>query len=533
MLQTRTLLAAAAGWALISALIALPAAAALLSSGGSNDNHVGVVNYAHSYDGDTIVLNVDCTHGSARNSEFKAATFCKSGSGSCAAHSSTANNNASLSIPPHQKGDLYYYASNHSGSGQGTCAVSLDAETAGNLATFTLDFNYYSNDQDAFTVSFRDLSAGWVPTDQSGAGAACPGTGVAGASGPTAKGITTNNKPAVAQNVICNEDFIVSLVSGGPRSGCPGCYPVNHGALLTLNNNPGGLQQAWQESLAALGITVAQILLTPSDTEERRRHLNARATIETLLQMGAVPVINENDSVATDEIRYGDNDRLAARVAQMISADTLVLMSDVDGLYDTDPRQNKNAQLIAEVVDITPEIEVMAGAAPAGYSSGGMVTKLEAAKIAMAAGCAMAITDGKPADALSRLESGGRCTWFLPNSEPLTARKRWIAGMVATVGAIIIDDGAVAALRAGKSLLPAGVTGVEGSFDRGDAIVVKTPDRRTIGRGLTAYSSADAALIMGRKSRDIEDILGYRGRDEMIHRDDLVTEPSALEAPDK
>ena len=283
------------------------------------------------------------------------------------------------------------------------------------------------------------------------------------------------------------------------------------------------LAHAWQESLAALGITVAQILLTPSDTEERRRHLNARATIETLLQMGAVPVINENDSVATDEIRYGDNDRLAARVAQMISADTLVLMSDVDGLYDTDPRQNKNAQLIA----------VMAGAAPAGYSSGGMVTKLEAAKIAMAAGCAMAITDGKPADALSRLESGGRCTWFLPNSEPLTARKRWIAGMVATVGAIIIDDGAVAALRAGKSLLPAGVTGVEGSFDRGDAIVVKTPDRRTIGRGLTAYSSADAALIMGRKSRDIEDILGYRGRDEMIHRDDLVTEPSALEAPDK
>lgn len=293
------------------------------------------------------------------------------------------------------------------------------------------------------------------------------------------------------------------------------------------------LAHAWQESLAALGITVAQILLTPSDTEERRRHLNARATIETLLQMGAVPVINENDSVATDEIRYGDNDRLAARVAQMISADTLVLMSDVDGLYDTDPRQNKNAQLIAEVVDITPEIEVMAGAAPAGYSSGGMVTKLEAAKIAMAAGCAMAITDGKPADALSCLESGGRCTWFLPDSEPLTARKKWIADMVATVGAIIIDDGAVAALRAGKSLLPASVTGVEGSFNRGDAIVVKTAGRQTIGRGLTAYSSADAALIMGRKSRDIEDILGYRGRDEMIHRDDLVTKPSALGAPEK
>ena len=279
MLQVRTLLAAAAGWALISALIALPAAAALLSSGGSNDNHVGVINYAHSYDGDTIVLNLNCTHGSARNSEFKAATFCKSGSGSCAAHSSTANNNASLSIPPHQKGDLYYYASDHSGSVQGTCAVSLDAETAGTLATFTLDFKYYDNDRSAFTVSFRDLSAGWVPTDQSGAGAACPGTGVAGASGPTAKGITTNNKPAVAQNVICNEDFIVSLVSGGPRSGCPGCYPVNHGALLTLNNNPGGLQQAWQESLANQPASATKGLEanssgTPSKSSERVRMAN-------------------------------------------------------------------------------------------------------------------------------------------------------------------------------------------------------------------------------------------------------------------
>jgi glutamate 5-kinase len=293
------------------------------------------------------------------------------------------------------------------------------------------------------------------------------------------------------------------------------------------------LAHAWQETLAAHDITVAQILLTPSDTEERRRHLNARATIDTLLGLGAVPVINENDSVATEEIRYGDNDRLAARVAQMISADTLVLLSDVDGLYTADPRTDDNARLIAEVGEITPEIEAMAGVAPTGYSSGGMITKLDAAKIAMAAGCAMAITDGKPANALALLEDGAHCTWFLPASEPLTARKRWIAGAVAANGTITIDDGAVAALRAGKSLLPAGIIRVEGIFDRGDAIVVKAADGRIAGRGLSAYSSADAALIMGRKSRDIEDILGYRGRDEMIHRDDLVTELSAPEAPGK
>ena len=293
------------------------------------------------------------------------------------------------------------------------------------------------------------------------------------------------------------------------------------------------LAHAWQETLATHDITVAQILLTPSDTEERRRHLNARATIDALLEMGAVPVINENDSVATEEIRYGDNDRLAARVAQMISADTLVLLSDVDGLYTADPRQDKSAKLIAEVSEITPEIEAMGGRAPAGYSSGGMKTKLDAAKIAMAAGCAMAITDGNPPNALAQLEAGSRATWFLPASEPRTARKRWIAGAVAANGTITIDDGAVAALRAGKSLLPAGITRVEGIFDRGDAILVKTADGLIAGRGLSAYSSADASLIMGRKSRDIEDILGYRGRDEMIHRDDLVTELSAAEAPEK
>ncbi len=293
------------------------------------------------------------------------------------------------------------------------------------------------------------------------------------------------------------------------------------------------LAHAWQNALATHDITVAQILLTLSDTEERRRHLNARATIETLLGLGAVPVINENDTVATEEIRYGDNDRLAARVAQMISADTLVLLSDVDGLYEADPRTRPDASFIAEVTEVTPAIEAMAGKAPAGYSSGGMITKLEAAKIAMAAGCAMAITDGKRADALSHLEGGGRGTWFLPGAEPLTARKSWIAGAIAAAGSVTLDAGAVAALARGTSLLPAGIVAVDGAFDRGDAILVKAPDGAVIGRGLSAYSAADAARIMGRKSREIEGILGYRGRDEMIHRDDLVLETAKIGTRDK
>ncbi len=293
------------------------------------------------------------------------------------------------------------------------------------------------------------------------------------------------------------------------------------------------LAHAWQNALAAHDITVAQILLTLADTEERRRHLNARATIETLLDLGAVPVINENDTVATEEIRYGDNDRLAARVAQMISADTLVLLSDVDGLYEADPRTQRDATFLAEVAEVTPEIEAMAGKAPAGYSSGGMITKLEAAKIAMAAGCAMAITDGKRPDALSHLEAGGRSTWFVPGSEPLTARKSWIAGAITAAGSVTLDAGAVAALARGTSLLPAGIVAVDGTFDRGDAILVKSAEGAVIGRGLSAYSAVDAARIMGRKSREIEGILGYRGRDEMIHRDDLVLETTRIGARGK
>jgi glutamate 5-kinase len=282
------------------------------------------------------------------------------------------------------------------------------------------------------------------------------------------------------------------------------------------------LAHAWLEALGRHGVGVAQILLTPDDTEARRRHLNARATIEQLLALGAVPVINENDTVATAELRFGDNDRLAARVAQMISADTLVLLTDIDGLYTADPRLDASARHIAEVRDLTPAVEAMAGTAPAGSSSGGMVTKLAAARIAMAAGCRMAIAQGEVLQPLAALEKGARATWFIPSSEPRTARKRWIAGAVNPVGTLTVDDGAAAALARGTSLLPAGVVHVEGEFERGDAVLVKARDGKEVARGLSAYSSADARAIAGHKSSEIETILGYRGRDEMIHRDDLV-----------
>ncbi|MDX1483310.1 MAG: glutamate 5-kinase [Alphaproteobacteria bacterium] len=282
------------------------------------------------------------------------------------------------------------------------------------------------------------------------------------------------------------------------------------------------LAHAYQEALARHGLGVAQLLLTLDDTEERRRYLNARGTIETLLRLGAVPVINENDTVATNEIRYGDNDRLAARVAVMASADTLVLLSTIDGLYSADPHADPNAELIREVGAITPEIVAMAGKAPPGYSSGGMVTKLEAARAATGAGCRMVIADGRRDHALRDIAADGRCTWFHPQRTPRAQRKHWIAASLKPTGTLTVDDGALAALRSGKSLLPAGVTRVEGAFDRGDAVRVVAGDGTEIARGLVAYTVADAQRIAGHKSREIEQLLGYRGRDEMIHRDDLV-----------
>ncbi|MDP2333784.1 MAG: glutamate 5-kinase [Reyranella sp.] len=285
------------------------------------------------------------------------------------------------------------------------------------------------------------------------------------------------------------------------------------------------LAHAYQAALARHGITVAQVLLTLDDSEERRRYLNARQTMATLLGLKAVPVINENDTVATDEIRFGDNDRLGARVAEMISADTLVLLSDIDGLYTGDPRSDSSAKFIPEIREITPAIEAMGGSAASEMSNGGMVTKLIAGRIAMAAGCRMAIADGRPVGALGALIDGKtRCSWFLPEGSPLSARKKWIKGSLKTAGALTVDDGAVRALSAGKSLLPAGVTAIEGEFKRGDVVDVKDRAGRVLARGLVAYAAEDARRIAGRKSAEIERLLGFRGRDEIVHRDDLVVE---------
>jgi glutamate 5-kinase len=282
------------------------------------------------------------------------------------------------------------------------------------------------------------------------------------------------------------------------------------------------LAHAWKEVLEPHECAVAQMLLTFGDTEERRRYLNARNTLETLLKLGAIPVINENDTVATAEIRYGDNDRLAARVAQMASADCLVLLSDVDGLYTADPTLDPAAQFIAEVAPITPQIEAMAAGSSSDVGSGGMATKVIAGKIALAAGCNMCIALGREQHPLRRIEAGARCTWFVAQASPTTVRKQWIAGMLKPAGTLHVDAGAARALRGGKSLLPAGVTRVEGRFDRGDAVLVRDADGAEIARGLCAYSSDAARRICGRRSQELESILGYRGRDEMIHRDDLV-----------
>lgn len=282
------------------------------------------------------------------------------------------------------------------------------------------------------------------------------------------------------------------------------------------------LARVWAEVLGHHGITAGQILVTLGDTEERRRYLNARATLKKLLEMRAVPVVNENDTVATTEIRYGDNDRLAARVAAMIGADLLVLFSDIDGLYTAPPASDPSAAHIPHVPRITAEIEAMAGGAASELSRGGMRTKIEAAKIATGAGATMLIAHGGPKNPLRAVEAGARCTWFSPQSSPERARKTWIAGALEPKGMLIVDSGAARALRAGASLLPAGVVRVEGAFARGDAVSIRDEGGREIGRGLVAYDRDDAARIAGRKTGEIEAILGFRGRDAMVHRDDLA-----------
>ena len=282
------------------------------------------------------------------------------------------------------------------------------------------------------------------------------------------------------------------------------------------------LARAWDEALSTHNIKTGQILLTLGDTEERRRYLNARATIGTLLKLGAVPIINENDTVATSEIRYGDNDRLAARVATMMGGDLLVLLSDIDGLYTAPPTSDANAKHIAFVPVITPEIEAMAGGAASILSRGGMRTKIDAGKIATAAGTAMMIVNGKADGPLAALSAGAKSTLFAASEKPERAYKTWIAGHLEPQGKLTLDQGAVAALQSGKSLLPAGVRKVEGEFSRGDTVAILDAEGVEIARGLAAYDSGDAVKIAGRKTQDIASLIGYDARSAMVHRDDLV-----------
>ena len=283
------------------------------------------------------------------------------------------------------------------------------------------------------------------------------------------------------------------------------------------------LMQAWQQAFAGHHIKTAQLLLTLDDSERRRRYLNARATFTTLLEHKLIPIVNENDTVATAELKFGDNDRLAARVAVMVSADMLVLFSDIDGLYTADPRRDKTAQHLARIDALTPDIMAMGGGAASGLSSGGMKTKLDAAQMALSAGCHMAIARGDIEHPLRALqESDARASWFVATVKPQVARKHWIASAVDTKGALIIDDGAAKALASGKSLLPAGLKTVEGKFGRGDTVSVISLGGTLLARGISAYSSSEAAAIAGKKTSDIASILGYEGRDTLIHRDDLA-----------
>ncbi len=281
------------------------------------------------------------------------------------------------------------------------------------------------------------------------------------------------------------------------------------------------LARAWQDALAPHDITTAQVLVTLEDSENRRRYLNSRATLETLLGFGAVPIVNENDTVATDEIRYGDNDRMAAQVAVTVGADQLILLSDVDGFYSANPNTDPTAKRYDFIDKITPEIEAMAGDAGSGLSKGGMKTKLMAGKTAMAAGCAMAITEGSVLNPLTALENGTAATWFKPTIDPQTARKSWIASMKPR-GIVTVDDGAAKALTAGKSLLPAGITAISGTFGRGDPIVIRDREGRDLGQGLCRYTSTEARAIQGRRSDEIAGVLGYEGRAVLVHRDDMA-----------
>jgi glutamate 5-kinase len=319
----------------------------------------------------------------------------------------------------------------------------------------------------------------------------------------------------------------VILVSSGSIALGRGVLALGQGALSLDEAQAAAavgqirLARAYEEALAPHGIVTAQILLTLDDSADRRRYLNTRATMAALLARGVVPIVNENDTIATDEIRYGDNDRLAANVAVMAGAETCILLSDIDGLYTANPREDADARHLPVVDAITPEIEAMAGDAGTGLSKGGMKTKVMAARTATAAGCAMAITEGSILRPLSALMEGARATWFTATLDPQTARKRWISAMKPK-GTLRLDAGAVAAMGRGKSLLPAGVTAVTGSFDRGDPVVLEGPEGTHLGLGLCRYTAAEARAIAGHRSDEIAAILGYPGRAALVHRDDMA-----------
>lgn len=281
------------------------------------------------------------------------------------------------------------------------------------------------------------------------------------------------------------------------------------------------LIQGYQKELAVYDLMAAQILLTIEDSENRRRYLNARSTLEALIGRGAVPIINENDTITTSEIRFGDNDRLAARVAQMVGADVLVLLSDVDGLYTANPKLSDTAEHVPVVEDVEA-VRSMAEGPISGVGSGGMVTKVMAAHMAVASGCHTILTLGSPLHPLLKLQEGGKHTLFLSHDNPKNARKNWIAHHLNPLGEIVVDDGAAKALQSGKSLLPAGVLSVRGHFERGDCVLIKNVSQQVIGRGLVAYDSSEAERIVGCKTQQVVDILGYEGRDALIHRDDMV-----------
>jgi glutamate 5-kinase len=334
---------------------------------------------------------------------------------------------------------------------------------------------------------------------------------------------------SLAQDVVMlkGQGTDVVLVSSGSIALGRGVLGLGHGTLPLEKSQAAAavgqirLARAYEEVLAPHAITTAQVLVTLEDSANRRRYLNSRATLETLLGLGAVPIVNENDTVATDEIRFGDNDRLAAQIAVTVGADQLILLSDVDGFYNANPSDDPTAKRFDTIDTITPQLEAMAGDAGSGLSKGGMKTKLMAAKTAVSAGCAMAITEGFVMRPLTALLQGANATWFTPQTDPQAARKGWIAAMK-PLGALTLDAGAVAALTRGKSLLPAGITHVKGTFERGDAVSLLSLDGLAIGSGLARYSAAEAALIKGHQSAEIEALLGYPGRAALIHRDDMA-----------